>query len=315
MEVLVYLWGLIEPAFNVVVYNGIPFVVILTVLVFVHEMGHYVVARWNGVRVEKFSIGFGPEMFGWDDNHGTRWKVSWIPLGGYVLFFGDASEASTPDRDALEGMSEAERAVAFQYKKLHQRAAIVAAGPLANFLLAIVALAILFYVYGRPETPAIIESVTPESAAELAGIMIGDRIVEIDGHTIERFEDVPLLISMRAEQEISVHVLRDGEDLELVATPSLKLDEDRFGNKQARGYLGIAVINNPEYTQHGVIMSTWYAVERVGTLVSVTLEGLGQMIMGTRGTEDLGGPIRIAQLSGQISELGVLALIQFSVLL
>lgn len=315
MEVLVYLWGLIEPTFNVVVYNGVPFVVILTVLVFVHEMGHYLVARWNGVRVEKFSIGFGPEMFGWDDQHGTRWKVSWIPLGGYVLFFGDASEASTPDRDALEGMSEEERAVAFQYKKLHQRAAIVAAGPLANFLLAIVALAILFYVYGRPETPAIIESVTPESAAELAGIMIGDRIIEIDGHAIERFEDVPLLISMRAEQEISIHVLRNGEFLELVATPSLKLDEDRFGNKQARGYLGIAVINNPEYTQHGVIMSTWYAVERVGTLVSVTLQGLGQMIMGTRGTEDLGGPIRIAQLSGQISELGMLALVQFSVLL
>lgn len=315
MGVLVYLWGLIEPTFNVVVYNGIPFVVILTVLVFVHEMGHYLVARWNGVRVEKFSIGFGPEMFGWDDQHGTRWKVSWIPLGGYVLFFGDASEASTPDRDALEGMSEEDRAVAFQYKKLHQRAAIVAAGPLANFLLAIVALAILFYVYGRPETPAIIESVTPESAAELAGIMIGDRIIEIDGHAIERFEDVPLLISMRAEQEISIYVLRNGEPVELVATPSLKLDEDRFGNKQARGYLGIAVINNPEYTQHGVIMSTWYAVERVGTLVSVTLQGLGQMIMGTRGTEDLGGPIRIAQLSGQISELGMLALVQFSVLL
>lgn len=315
MGVLVYLWGLIEPTFNVVVYNGIPFVVILTVLVFVHEMGHYLVARWNGVRVEKFSIGFGPEMFGWDDQHGTRWKVSWIPLGGYVLFFGDASEASTPDRDALEGMSEEDRAVAFQYKKLHQRAAIVAAGPLANFLLAIVALAILFYAYGRPETPAIIESVTPESAAELAGIMIGDRIIEIDGHAIERFEDVPLLISMRAEQEISIYVLRNGEPVELVATPSLKLDEDRFGNKQARGYLGIAVINNPEYTQHGVIMSTWYAVERVGTLVSVTLQGLGQMIMGTRGTEDLGGPIRIAQLSGQISELGMLALVQFSVLL
>lgn len=315
MDALSSIWALVEPGVSLVMHNAVPFIIILTVLVFVHEMGHYLIARWNGVRVERFSIGFGPEMFGWDDKHGTRWKVSWLPLGGYVAFFGDASEASTPDREALDAMTADEREVAFQYKKLWQRAAIVAAGPLANFLFAIAALAVLFYMYGRPFTPPIIDSVAAGSAAEAAGMLAGDRIIEIDGSAIERFEDIEPLIVMRADEPVKVHILREREVLELLATPQLREEVDRFGNKQRMGRLGVARARNPEYTQHGVVMSTYYAVDRVGSMVSMTLQGLGQMIMGTRGADDLGGPIRIAQLSGQISELGFIALVQFAVLL
>lgn len=315
MDFLASVWGLIEPMALMVWQNAVPFVIILTVLVFVHEMGHYLVARLNGVRVEKFSIGFGPEMFGWDDRYGTRWKVCWLPLGGYVSFFGDASEASTPDLEALEEMNEEERKVAFQYKKLHQRAAIVVAGPLANFLFAVVALAALFYMYGRPFTPPIIEAVVPASAAEAAGLLPGDRIIQIDGSVIERFEDILPLVVMSANQELIVLVVRDGEVLEFPVTPQMKQEIDRFGNKQSMGRLGISRTNDAEFTDQGIVMSTYYAAERVGGMVSMTLQGLGQMITGARGTDDLGGPIRIAQLSGQISELGFVALLQFAVLL
>src|SRR4051812_38928709 len=172
-----------------VYYVGV-FLIVLTVLVFVHEFGHYWVARRNGVRIEVFSIGFGPELFGWWDRAGTRWKFSAIPLGGYVKMFGDSDVSSGLPTPGLSRLSPAEREVSFHYKRLGQRAAIVAAGPVANFVFAIVALAILFMTYGQPFTPAEVGQVQPGSAAEQGGVQAGDVILQIDGTTVRRFEDV-----------------------------------------------------------------------------------------------------------------------------
>jgi len=197
----------------------VPFLVVLTALVFVHELGHYLVARWNGVRVEVFSIGFGPEIFGWTDRTGTRWKFSLVPLGGYVKMFGDANAASMPADDNAD-MSEAERAVAFPYKRLGQRTAIVAAGPIANFIFAIVLLAGLFSLYGQPFTPAVVGEVIVGSAAEEAGFAKGDEVIAVNGQSIERFEELQRIVALRPGEELSLSVIRGGETIELKATPA-----------------------------------------------------------------------------------------------
>ena len=194
----------------------LAFLVILTVLVFVHEMGHFLVARRNGVRVEVFSIGFGKEIFGWTDKHKTRWKFSMIPLGGYVKMFGDANAASQPSGEIAE-LSEEERAVAFHTKRLGQRFWIVAAGPLANFLLAWVILVGLFVTVGQQFTPPEVGEVMPESAAATAGLLPGDRILELNGVTIERFEDVQRIIQPNPEVRVDILVLRDGARVALQA--------------------------------------------------------------------------------------------------
>src|SRR5690349_17450160 len=185
-------------------YSAIWFVVILTVLVFVHEFGHYLIARWNRVRVEVFSIGFGPELFGWWDRAGTRWKFSAIPLGGYVKMFGDSDASSGLPAPGLSRLSEVDRGVSFHYKRLGQRAAIVAAGPAANFIFAIVALALLFMTYGQPFTPPEIGQVVQGSAAEAGGIRPGDAIVSIDGQSIDRFEDVQQIVRMNPAVPLTV---------------------------------------------------------------------------------------------------------------
>ncbi|HYZ42264.1 MAG TPA: site-2 protease family protein, partial [Stellaceae bacterium] len=186
------------------VYSVLWFVVILTVLVFVHEFGHYFIARWNRVRVEVFSIGFGPELFGWWDRAGTRWKFSAIPLGGYVKMFGDSDVSSGLPVAGLSRLSPAEQAVSFHYKRLGQRAAIVAAGPVANFVFAIVALAILFMTYGQPYTPAEVGKVQEGSAAEQGGMRAGDVIVTIDGHTVSRFEDVQQAVRLNPNVPMTI---------------------------------------------------------------------------------------------------------------
>jgi regulator of sigma E protease len=188
---------------------GLPFLAVLTALVFVHELGHYLVARWNGVRVEVFSIGFGPELFGWTDRAGTRWKFSLVPLGGYVKMFGDANAASMP-ADGKDTMTPEERAVAFPHKRLGQRAAVVSAGPIANFLFAIVVLAGLFSIVGQPFTPAVVGEVLAGSAAEAGGFLPGDKVVAANGTQVERFEELQHIVLLRPEVPMSFVVLRDG---------------------------------------------------------------------------------------------------------
>src|SRR3989440_1642342 len=186
----------------------IPFLFVLTLVVFFHELGHFLVARWAGVKVLTFSLGFGPELAGFNDRHGTRWKISAIPLGGYVKFFGDESEASTPSSETLAGMTEQERKDSFHHKKVGPRAAIVAAGPIANFILAIVIFTGLFTFYGKPSTSARVDKVEANSAAATAGFQVGDIVTSIDGSKIERFTDMQRIVGVRAGEKLTFTVRR-----------------------------------------------------------------------------------------------------------
>ncbi len=291
----------------------LPFVVVLTALVFVHELGHYWVARRNGVRVEVFSIGFGPEIFGWNDKHGTRWKFSWIPLGGYVKFFGDADAASTPGSELPE-MTEAEKAVSFHHKRLGQRAAIVAAGPIANFLFAIVVFAILYIFVGQPFTPPEIGGVVPGSAAERADLRAGDRVVSIDGATIERFEDIQRIVQLNLDRPLTMVVRRDGRDVTVTAAPTVTEETDRLGNRVRLARLGIRG-GGMEFVQHGPGEALVRATQETYIQSVATLKALGQIIVGHRSSDELGGPIRIAQMSGEVAQGGVGSLLAFLAIL
>jgi regulator of sigma E protease len=290
------------------------FVVILTVLVFVHEFGHYLIARWNRVRVDVFSIGFGPELFGWCDRAGTRWKFSAIPLGGYVKMFGDSDASSGLPAAGLARLSQAEREVSFHYKRLGQRAAIVSAGPAANFLFAILVLAILFMSYGQPFTPAEVGQVQPGSAAEQGGIRAGDVILKIDGRTVQRFEDVQQAVRLNPGVPMTMVIRRDGHEETLHVVPSRTELTDRFGNHYEVGLLGIAR-SGMEYVKRDPMTALIQAGEETWNLTTGTLEAMWQIVKGTRATDELGGPLRIAQMSGEVAQGGVVAVLWFMAVL
>ncbi len=292
----------------------VPFVVVLTVLVFFHEMGHYLVARLNGVRVEVFSIGFGPELFGWTTRSGTRWKISAVPLGGYVKMFGDRDGSSAPDRDAVEEMTDAEKAVSFHHKRLSQRAAIVSAGPIANFLLAIVILAGFYMIYGQPSTVPELAVVEPQSAAERAGLEVGDLIVEIDGAAIERFEEVQLKVHTGLGAPMEITVLRDGAMTAVAVTPDVVEITDRFGNTSVVGRLGVRS-STIAMEPRGPIRAIWEATRSTYDYALVTLKAVGQFIVGTRSTKELAGPIGIAKMSGDMAQNGAVGILWFMAIL
>ena len=291
----------------------VPFVVVLTVLVFVHEFGHYIVARWNRVRIEVFSIGFGPELFGWNDRADTRWKFSLVPLGGYVKMFGDADPASMPAGE-LAAMTPEERAVSFHYKRLPQRAAVVAAGPAANFIFAIVVLAGIFATVGQPFTPPQVGKVLPGSAAEQGGIKPGDVFVAIDGERIERFEDVQRLVRLDAGVPMKLVVRRADKDVTLTVTPKISTITDRFGNKHQLGLLGIEG-GGVKYVRRGPLEAVWRAGDETLNMTTGTLEAVWQMIIGARTTDEFGGPLRIAHMSGEVAQGGVVAMLWFMAVL
>ena len=293
-------------------YVGV-FLVVLTVLVFVHELGHYLVARRNGVRIEVFSIGFGPELFGWWDRAGTRWKFSAIPLGGYVKMFGDADASSGLPMAQIGQLTAAEREVSFHGKPLGQRAAIVAAGPIANFLFAIAVLALLFMTWGQPFTPAEVGQVVPGSAAEAAGIQAGDTIVSVDGRGVERFEDVQQIVRLNPNVPMQMVVRRDGALVTLRVTPSQVEETDRLG-RHKYGQLGIRG-GGTKYVAHDPASAVVRAVGETWNLSATTLYAMWQMIIGTRGSEELGGPLRIAQLSGEVAQGGIVPLLWFMAVL
>lgn len=303
----------VPAVFSGIVTYILPFLGILTVLVFVHEMGHFLVARRNGVRVEVFSIGFGPEIFGWTDRAKTRWKFSLIPLGGYVRMFGDANAASQPAGEDVELTAE-ELAVSFHGKRLSQRAWIVAAGPLANFVFAVVLLAGLFATIGQPFTPPVVGDVVPDSAAAKAGILPGDRFVALDGSAIERFEDVQQIIRLNPDRPMEVVVQRDGRDVVLTAVPTLTEQTDNFGNRQKIGLLGVTR-SGIEYARYDPLTAVWRATRETVSLSVGTLQAVGQIIVGARSTDELGGPLRIAQMSGQVAETGIVTVIWFMAVL
>jgi len=290
------------------------FLIVLTILVFVHEFGHYAIARWNGVRVEVFSIGFGPELFGWWDSAGTRWKFSTVPLGGYVKMFGDSDASSGLPVPGLARLAQAERDVSFHYKRLGQRAAIVAAGPAANFAFAIVVLAALFMTFGQPFTPAEVGQVQAGSAAEQAGIQAGDVIVSIGGQVVARFEDVQQAVRMNPGVAMPIAVRRDGTTVTLQVTPARTEVTDRFGNHYEIGLLGIAR-SGMEYVKRDPLTALYQAVGETWNLSASTLQAMWQMVKGTRTTDELGGPLRIAQMSGEVARGGVAPVLTFMALL
>lgn len=295
-------------------YNLGWFLVVLTIVVFFHELGHYAVARWCGVRVEVFSIGFGPEIFGRTAKSGTRWRFSAIPLGGYVKFFGDASAVSDQDAELIDKMSADERAVSFHHKSVPQRAAIIAAGPIANFILSVIIATGIFMALGKAVTPPVVGEVSPDSAAEAAGLLAGDRIVQIDAHEIRSFEDIPDIVRDMADVPLLVIVDRKDEILEFTVTPQRVEIEDRLGNIHVIGRIGIS-IPSLVIVEMGPVGSAVAAIEFTYDHVVATLKSLGQIITGQRSAKELGGPIMIAQISGMMAEDGLPALMRLIVIL
>ena len=293
----------------------IAFLFVLTVVVFFHELGHFLVARWFGVRVMVFSIGFGRELFGWTDRKGTRWKISAIPLGGYVKFFGDESVASTPDRDALAAMSEAERKQSFMHQKVLPRAAIVAAGPLANFILAIAIFATVALIYGRQSTLPRVDSVQPESAAAAAGFQPGDVVLSINGRNIRSFSEMQRIVSLRAGETLTIVVDRGGKPTTLTAVPTLRELKDNFGNVHKIGVLGITrqlASDEVRFEPVGFLTALEIGVTETWALIEQTMAYIGRVFAGRAPADQLGGPIMIAQVSGQVASVSFSALVQLA---
>ncbi|MDQ6437130.1 RIP metalloprotease RseP [Mesorhizobium sp. LHD-90] len=296
----------------------VPFLFVLTVVVFVHEMGHYLVGRWCGIGVQAFSIGFGPELIGFNDRRGTRWKLSAIPLGGYVKFVGDMSVTSTPDPEVERSLSPEERRIAFHTQPVWKRALTVFAGPAFNFLLTIAVFAVLFGAYGRYVVEPMVAEVRAGSPAEAAGFMPGDRFVSVDGRPVGTFADVQRMVSGRAGDSIVFTILRDGTEKTLTATPELLEQKDALGNVVKIGAIG--VVNNEElgqprhiaYSPGGALVE---AVTETGHIIARTGQFLKRFVVGREDKCQLGGPIRIAEMAGKAAKAGFEWLVQLVALL
>lgn len=293
---------------------AVPFLAVLTVLVFVHELGHYLVARRCGVRVEVFSIGFGPEIWGIEDRAGTRWKLSLIPFGGYVKMFAERPPDELEEAGEFR-LSEAEKAVSFYAKTLWQRAAIVAAGPVANFLFAIVVLAGLFGILGQPYTPPDIGAVVKGSAAERAGLRPGDVFVRIGSHRIERFEQVRQIVEMAPGEPLEIVIRRQDRLVTVTAVPDA-VEVSRFGTTQTIGQLGVTrPTGDMVLVRYDPLTALWKATVHTAALTGSIFDALFQILTGERTAKELGGPVRIAQISGDMAQAGLVMVIQFAAIL
>jgi regulator of sigma E protease len=292
----------------------VPFLIVLTILVFVHELGHYLIARWNKVRVDVFSIGFGPELFGWTDRAGTRWKISALPLGGYVKMFGEGDISQIADADAPHDMNSDERAVSFKHKRLPQRAAVVIAGPAANFIFAVVAFAVVFATVGQSVTEPVVGQVMPNSAAAAAGLKPGDKFIAVDRSQITRFEQIQQIIGLNTGTTIPITVERDGREVMLTATPQIVAETDRFGNRHTIARLGVQA-KAGALVRLDPATATWHGVEQTWNITAGTMEALWQMISGRRSGDELSGPVGIVRMSGEVATGGVIAMIGFMAVL
>ena len=299
----------------------VSFLVVLTVVVFVHEMGHFLVGRWCGVGVHAFSIGFGPEIAGFNDRHGTRWKLSAIPLGGYVKFVGDANGASVPDAEAIARMDPRERAISFPTQPLWKRVAIVAAGPIANFILAVAVYSGAIYVTGRLETPANVEQVMPDTPAERAGFKAGDVITAIDGNAITTFSDMQRVVAASAGSTITITVDRNGVSETLTAVPDTVEDSTPFG-RHRRGRLGVQGPpgSAAKLVQYGLVDSLRLGTFETYFVVERTFDYLSKLVTGRESADQLSGPIGIARVSGEVAKvagvgglIGLVALLSASI--
>ena len=296
----------------------IPFLFVLTVVVFVHEMGHYLVGRWCGIGVKAFSIGFGPELLGFNDRHGTRWMISAIPLGGYVKFVGDMSATSAPDAGEIEALTDAEKKVAFHTQPVWKRAATVFAGPAFNFLLTIAVFAVMFSIYGKFVSEPVVAEVRPDSPAAAAGFLPGDRFVSVDGTPVESFADVQRMVTGRTGDPIVFVLSRDGSEITLTATPEIMEQTDALGNVVKVGVIG--VVNTPESGQPRLISfspggALVEAVRETGHIVARTGQFLQRFVVGREDKCQLGGPVKIADMAGKAARLGFEWLVQLVALL
>ena len=287
----------------------LPFIVLILVVVFIHEYGHYYFAKKYGVKVTDFSIGFGKELFGWNDKLGTRWKICWIPLGGYVKFFGDRNVFSQSDQEEIiNKYSEEERKKLFILKPLYQRSLIVAAGPMANFILAVVIFLFIYMFVGKDFTPAAINEVQKDSPAEVAGLMKNDVILEIDGNEVKSILDVSKLITMSTSDFIDFKVLRYDQDVLLKVKPNIVETEDNLGNKINKRMIGIMLgpyNNKVNHVKLGPAKALYYSLNEVYFVTISSLKYLGSILTGSGDSSQLGGPIRIAKITGQVAEFGI----------
>jgi regulator of sigma E protease len=292
---------------------GFWFLLLLTVLVFVHEYGHYIVARWCGVRVEVFSIGFGPEIIGRTDRHGTRWKLSAIPLGGYVKMFGQGGNVL--EGQAGKAMSAEDRKVAFDFKSVWRRMAIVAAGPVANYLFAALIFATIFAVHGKDVAAPVIGEVAAGSAADEAGLRSGDRVVSMNGTAVDDFEDIREFVQLNLDQEIAITFARDGSTQTVHARPVITIEKDALGNELRMGRLGIMAAGKADRIELGIVDAVVQGVNRVFEVSALMLKGIWQMVTGIRPADELGGVLRIGYLSGEIAQIGLWSLVHFAAML
>lgn len=301
-------WVLMLPAF----------LLVISLIVFIHEMGHYLVGRWSGIRIVAFSFGFGRELVGFTDRHGTRWKISAIPLGGYVRFYGDEDAASRPDFEALGELPPEERAKTFPGAALWKRAATVAAGPIANFILAIVILTGVYLAYGKPISDPVVTKVVEGSAAEAGGVRPGDVIVALDGERIATFVELSQYVAIRPDIPIRFTIKRGEELVDLTITPKLTLREDNFGNKHEVGAIGIASDRsdgNPRIQNFDFGGAVAESVRDCWRIVTGTFRYIGNIFAGRMSADQLGGPIAVAQTAGQVATLGFLPLMQLAAVL
>jgi len=287
----------------------LPFIVLILVVVFIHEYGHYYFAKKYGVKVTDFSIGFGKELFGWNDKLGTRWKICWIPLGGYVKFFGDRNVFSQSDQEEIiKKYSEEERKKLFILKPLYQRSLIVAAGPMANFILAVVIFLFIYMFVGKDFTPAVINEVQKDSPAEVAGLMKNDVILEIDGTEVKSILDVSKLITMSTSDFIDFKVSRYDQDVLLKVKPNIVETEDNLGNKINKRMIGIMLgpyNNKINHVKLGPAKALYYSLNEVYFVTISSLKYLGSILTGSGDSSQLGGPIRIAKITGQVAQFGI----------
>lgn len=297
---------------------GVPFLIALTVLVFVHELGHYLVARWNRVRVEVFSIGFGTELKGWTDRSGTRWKICAIPLGGYVKMFGESETVVDQGKNEPRPMSPEEMDVSFHHKSLLQRAAIVFAGPFVNYLFAVIAFAILFMATGVPQTdpneplPAVVGSVSSGSPAAQAGLQPGDQIVSAGGQSIQLFSDLQRVVRANPGTSLPLVIKRGEQEIRLTVVPAPRESTDSSGAKVVHGQLGVtADPGKVEYVRQSPLQAVWLGIERTYIVTVRILAYIRDVFIGEQAANEVGGILRIAQMSGQVAELGIANYVTF----
>jgi regulator of sigma E protease len=302
---------------SVLIGTILPFLIVLTVVVFVHEMGHYLVGRWCGIGVQAFSVGFGPELIGFTDRKGTRWKLSAIPLGGYVKFAGDEGVSSSVGTPAA-AMTPEERAVAFHTQPVWKRAATVFAGPAFNILLTVAIFSVFFSLYGKMVADPMVAEVRPGGPAAIAGFQPGDRFISVDGDKVETFSDVQRHVSSRAGDALNFVVERKGQEVQLTATPELLEQKDPLGNTVKIAVIG--VVNNQELgnfrrIEYGPVESVVQAVRESGFIIARTGQFFGRFFAGREDKCQLGGPVKIATMAGQAASQGVDWLIQLTAML